>query len=92
MNNTTCCICNWTNDGLINIGEFGKPQYVCLGCIKRQFEERKTINHCADCCYAQSWKALGITEYTGKSIPELIQILQQRLIETQVQLKDVEYY
>ena len=29
-------------------------------------------NHCEDCCCAKSWKALGITEYTGKSIPEHI--------------------
>jgi hypothetical protein len=29
-------------------------------------------NHCTDCCCAKSWTALGITEYTGKSIPEHI--------------------
>jgi hypothetical protein len=29
-------------------------------------------NHCKDCCCARSWKALGITAYTGKSIPEHI--------------------
>lgn len=28
--------------------------------------------HCKDCCCAESWKALGISEYTGKSIPEHI--------------------
>ena len=28
--------------------------------------------HCKDCCCARSWKALGIAEYTGKSIPEHI--------------------
>ncbi len=32
-------------------------------------------NHCKDCCCAQSWKALGITEYTGMSIPEHIERL-----------------
>lgn len=29
-------------------------------------------HHCTDCCCAKSWQALGITEYTGKSIPEHI--------------------
>lgn len=32
--------------------------------------------HCKDCCCARSWKALGITEYTGKSIPEHIDSLR----------------
>lgn len=32
--------------------------------------------HCKDCCCARSWKALGITEFTGKSIPEHIEELQ----------------
>ena len=36
-------------------------------------------NHCKDCCCAKSWKALGITEYTGKSIPEHIEELKQAL-------------
>ena len=30
------------------------------------------MEHCKDCCCAQSWAALGITKYTGKSIPEHI--------------------
>lgn len=36
--------------------------------------------HCKDCCCAQSWAALGITEYTGKSIPEHISELRQALL------------
>lgn len=28
--------------------------------------------HCKDCCCAKAWNALGITEYTGKSIAEHI--------------------
>ena len=32
--------------------------------------EAKSSNHCVDCCCARAWKALGITEYTGLSIPE----------------------
>jgi hypothetical protein len=35
--------------------------------------------HCHDCCCAQSWIALGVTEYTGLSIPEHIeQLISQR--------------
>ena len=45
--------------------------------------------HCEDCCCARSWKALGITEYTGKSIPEHITELQsenERLREEKKEL------
>lgn len=34
-------------------------------------------NHCKDCCCARSWEALGITAYTGMSIPEHIEELKQ---------------
>ena len=37
------------------------------------------IKHCIDCCCAQSWEALGITEYTGKSIPEHIVELRAQI-------------
>jgi hypothetical protein len=36
-------------------------------------------NHCKDCCCAQTWKALGITGYTGRSIPEHIIELRNEL-------------
>ncbi len=32
----------------------------------------KEQEHCKDCCCAKSWEALGIKDYTGKSIPEEI--------------------
>jgi len=32
--------------------------------------------HCKDCCCARSWRALGVMEYTGKSIPEYIDDLK----------------
>ena len=35
--------------------------------------------HCRDCCCARSWEALGITEYDGRSIPEHIAALRQRI-------------
>ncbi len=35
--------------------------------------------HCRDCCCARAWKALGITEYTGLSIPEHIELLRNQL-------------
>lgn len=38
--------------------------------------ERLKDGHCKDCCCARSWEALGITEYTGRSIPEEIERLQ----------------
>lgn len=37
--------------------------------------------HCKDCCCAQSRKALGVTEYTGKSIPEHIAALRAQNAE-----------
>ncbi len=39
-------------------------------------------SHCRDCCCARSWKALGITEYTGKSIPEHIEQLRAALVHS----------
>jgi hypothetical protein len=36
-------------------------------------------HHCKDCCCARSWAALGITEYTGKSLPEHIEELRASL-------------
>lgn len=36
-------------------------------------------NHCRDCCCAQAWQALGVSEYDGKSIPEHITELREEL-------------
>lgn len=33
-------------------------------------------DHCKDCCCARSWTALGISGYTGKSIPEEIEAIR----------------
>ena len=44
--------------------------------------------HCIDCCCARSWKALGITEYTGLSIPEHIERLRPLLPPALQQLND----
>lgn len=35
--------------------------------------------HCKDCCCARSWRALGIDDYTGKSIPEHIGALRAEI-------------
>lgn len=35
--------------------------------------------HCKDCCCARAWKALGVTSYTGLSIPEHILALRTQL-------------
>lgn len=37
------------------------------------------VSHCKDCCCARSWDALGITEFTGLSIPEHIRIFREAL-------------
>jgi len=47
--------------------------------------------HCKDCCCARSWKALGITEYTGKSIPEHIEELRSKLTRPVVEEDRVVY-
>lgn len=46
------------------------------------------VDHCKDCCCAQSWKALGITSYTGKSIPEHIRELAEQRKELLEALKE----
>jgi len=38
--------------------------------------ERLRDGHCLDCCCARAWEALCVTEYTGRSIPEEIERLQ----------------
>jgi len=38
------------------------------------------INHCEDCCCAKSWEALGIAQYTNRSIPEEIFRLKEKLL------------
>lgn len=45
--------------------------------------------HCKDCCCAKSWKALGITQYTGKSIPEHIDALRTQLADAVETLKAI---
>ena len=38
-------------------------------------EPYEYLEHCKDCCCARSWKALGVTTYTGMSIVEHIEQL-----------------
>jgi hypothetical protein len=45
---------------------------------EQKLAEARTA-HCQDCCCARSWKALGVTEHTGKSIPEHITDLRADL-------------
>jgi len=35
-----CSICEWTNTGCWNLGEPGKPRWVCQGCSKRVVEKQ----------------------------------------------------
>lgn len=39
----TCCLCNWTNVSLLNLGEPGAPRWVCHGCCKRMLDALQTI-------------------------------------------------
>lgn len=34
----TCCLCNWTNVNLLNLGEPGAPRWTCHGCCKRMLD------------------------------------------------------
>lgn len=34
-----CSECNWTNTSLLNLGEPGKPRWICPGCCKRAFQK-----------------------------------------------------
>ena len=49
---------------------------------QQQIAEMKDI-HCKDCCCARSWDALGISAYTGKSIPEHITALREQIAALQ---------
>ena len=48
-------------------------------------------NHCKDCCCALSWAALGITEYTGRSIPEEISRIQEQMFKNRDIATDLQY-
>ena len=48
-------------------------------------EEQGREAHCMDCCCAQSWNALGITEYTGKNIPEHISGIKSALSQARAE-------
>lgn len=37
-----CAVCNWTNTGLLNVGDPGHARWVCHGCIKRTFDRNLT--------------------------------------------------
>ena len=70
--------CNYHHvlvDGLIY--NILKRSYAILPELVAECKRLKE-EHCKDCCCAQSWKALGITEYAGNSIPEEIEALKAR--------------
>lgn len=47
------------------------------------------LGHCKDCCCARAWEALGIQMYTGRSIPEEIERLRDRLTDHERWLRDM---
>lgn len=65
----------------------------CLSGIERralcdEIERLRIDPHCVDCCCSRSWAALGISEYTGKSIPEEIESLHAKLAACQALLRE----
>lgn len=53
--------------------------------------ERLRAGHCVDCCCARSWEALGISEYTGKSIPEEITHLREWMSKNRDAATELQY-
>ena len=54
----SCCICRWTNTGLMNLGEFGKPRWVCHGCCKRILDAVEKIHAAAKRNGAVDWETI----------------------------------
>lgn len=50
--------------------------------------QKRDSEHCRDCCCARAWKALGVTEFTGKSIPEHIASLTEENERLRAEIKD----
>ena len=48
-------------------------------------------NHCRDCCCARSWKALGISKNTGKSIVEHIELLKREIIALRLENESLDH-
>ena len=61
--------------------------------LEEQAEEIKQLkdHHCEDCCCARSWEALGITEYTGRSIPEEISRIREQMFKNRDIATDLQY-
>lgn len=51
MNTQTCQVCNWTNVGCLNVGEFGHPKWICHGCIARAIKELVRLADKLDAVY-----------------------------------------
>lgn len=68
----SCCICDWSNSGLLNLGEPGKPRWVCHGCIKREFDKpRETGETAGDQSRPVQGQAVQGLEATNKGAPEM---------------------
>ena len=72
-------------DDALKITEESVAAQVEAGAIDTVYQENRALmagikklreGHCDDCCCARSWEALGITEFTGRSIPEEIEQLR----------------
>lgn len=56
----TCCLCNWTNVRLLNLGEPSKPRWTCHGCCKRMLDALTEIAETGyNNCSHQTMQALA---------------------------------
>lgn len=60
----------YSNEGAHRSG-WAQGFNTCLDACKKAYDEAQT-SHCKDCCCGRAWEALGVKEYTGKSISEHI--------------------
>jgi hypothetical protein len=49
------------------------------------YAEGLKAGHCKDCCCARAWEALGVTTYTGMSIPEHITQLRDEVTKARAE-------
>lgn len=55
-----CSSCKWTNVGLLNVGWFGNPKWICHSCITIAIKELSTIR--AELAQANTLVEMGFQE------------------------------
>jgi len=78
-------------DKMRNASQYLADAILAAGFGDVRFEDvSETREHCKDCCCARAWKALEITEYTGRSIAEEILILKLHFAEKDKRIAELE--